>query len=350
MDEQKLDDNSTDIWTKTVVQRYGGRHVELEDECLADFVAWYTPVNKRGGGLNEEGDVSEDELAPRTDNVPYDSAAVIGRKYRRRSAPLVIRYRCYELDDVVNYKREMVTLYLPFRNEAVEILDRNAFLGMYDEREAEIMSKRAEYESNIDIAKVIEELRQMCEDFDNADPLGAGEQLEEFVRSVLQRADRENNDDFESVANSTGISAVRQRSNVMPKQDYCRLMRSTNTGQRWIVLEAIHRLHTPNSDPIQIFFTGPAGTGKTYVLKLLMETYNRFTSQRIRRLLIHRQSGGEPCIRLSKSHSPGESARWPERCYRTTETRSSVSTWCSAETFVSYRPLTPRRFTKQRAT
>jgi Cdc6-like AAA superfamily ATPase len=55
------------------------------------------------------------------------------------------------------------------------------------------------------------------------------------------------------------------------------MMRGTNPGQREILLEAIHRLHTPDSEPIEVFFTGPAGSGKTYVLKLLMEIYNRFT-------------------------------------------------------------------------
>ena len=42
MDEQILDKNSTDIWTKTMIQRYEERPGELEDKCLADFVAWYT--------------------------------------------------------------------------------------------------------------------------------------------------------------------------------------------------------------------------------------------------------------------------------------------------------------------
>ncbi|GFT54498.1 hypothetical protein TNCV_1080621 [Trichonephila clavipes] len=70
----------------------------------------------------------------------------------------------------------MVTLYLPFKNEAVEILDRNGFLRMYDEREAEIMAKRKEFESNIDIAKILDELKQICKDFDNVDPLDTSKQ------------------------------------------------------------------------------------------------------------------------------------------------------------------------------
>ena len=167
----------------------------------------------------------------------------------------------------------MLTLYLLFKNEAVEILDRNAFLVMYDVREAEIMAKRKEFESNIDIAKILEELKKICEDFDDADSLGANNNRDEFVRNLLGPNDTENNDDFENAVNAIRISAVRKCSNVMSKQEY-RMMRSANNGQRELLLEAIHRLHMPDSNLLQIFFTGPAGSGKTYVLKLLMETYN----------------------------------------------------------------------------
>lgn len=58
------------------------------------------------------------------------------------------------------------------------------------------------------------------------------------------------------------------------------MMRKTNKEQREIILEAIHRIcDRSNTEPLQIFFTGPAGCGKTFTLKLLMETYNRFSQQ-----------------------------------------------------------------------
>ncbi|GFY06889.1 helitron_like_N domain-containing protein [Trichonephila clavipes] len=162
MDEENLDENSTDIWTKSMIQRYEERPSELEDKWLADFVAWYTPVTKKGQPLvTEVNDDASGDDEPAPDNVPYESTSTIGSACRKRSAPRVIRYRGYELNDVVNYKREIITLYLPFKNEAVEILDRNGFLRMYDKREAEIMTKRKEFESNIDIAKILDELKKI---------------------------------------------------------------------------------------------------------------------------------------------------------------------------------------------
>ncbi|GFY21524.1 ATP-dependent DNA helicase [Trichonephila clavipes] len=193
----------------------------------------------------------------------------------------------------------MVTLYLPFKNEAVEILDRNGFLRMYDEREAEIMAKRKEFESNIDIAKILDELK-ICEDFDNVDELDTSNSRDDFVRNVLGPDGTENNDDFENAVNTIGISAVRKRSNVMSKQECCHTMRSTNNGQRELILETIHRLHLSDSIPIQIFFTGPAGSGKTYVLKLLMETYNRYTQQHnsLRNAFVACVSTGKAAVNL----------------------------------------------------
>jgi hypothetical protein len=41
MDHEKLPEDSTDIWTKNVIQRYEERPAELESVYLAEFVAWY---------------------------------------------------------------------------------------------------------------------------------------------------------------------------------------------------------------------------------------------------------------------------------------------------------------------
>jgi hypothetical protein len=57
-------------------------------------------------------------------------------------------------------------------------------------------------------------------------------------------------------------------------------MRKTNKEQRALIHEFVHRIHTPDSEPIQIFFHVPAGSGKSFTLKLLMETCNRFTQKR----------------------------------------------------------------------
>lgn len=55
-------------------------------------------------------------------------------------------------------------------------------------------------------------------------------------------------------------------------------MRLANEKQKELLLHTIHHLLSNNDSPLQIFFTGPAGCGKTFVIRLMMEIYNRFTN------------------------------------------------------------------------
>ncbi|GFS71555.1 hypothetical protein TNCV_5052331 [Trichonephila clavipes] len=89
----------------------------------------------------------------------------------------------------------------------------------------------------------------MCEQFDDEDPLDARNQREEFLKSVIQQGGVENADDFDATTMVTSVSEVRQRSNAMAKADFCRMMHSTNSGQRDIFLEAMHRLRSLDSWP-----------------------------------------------------------------------------------------------------
>ncbi|KAL4101192.1 hypothetical protein QTP88_021212 [Uroleucon formosanum] len=70
-------------------------------------------------------------------------------------------------------------LHVPFRNEDIDVLDRNRYRILYDEHEAFIMESRKEFESNLDIAKVMEEYRRLfTEDDDNL-----VENPNEFIKS-----------------------------------------------------------------------------------------------------------------------------------------------------------------------
>lgn len=78
------------------------------------------------------------------------------------------------------------------------------------------------------------------------------------------------------------ISVVKKRSNVMPKQQFSELIRTTNPEQCVLIHEVIHRLHDCGDEVVvtlQVFFTGPAGCGKTFSVKCLRETYNRYTQE-----------------------------------------------------------------------
>lgn len=54
-------------------------------------------------------------------------------------------------------------------------------------------------------------------------------------------------------------------------------MRMTNAEQYELLREMIHR-QTSGAAPLRVFFTGPAGCGKTFVLRLAMDVYNRYNN------------------------------------------------------------------------
>ncbi|CAG9828115.1 unnamed protein product [Diabrotica balteata] len=134
---EALDVESTDIWKENWFDKYEKRPESLDEVTLAQFVANYN-LSKNGS-------------------------------FKIRQIPHVIRYKNYDDTDLINYKREMVTLHIPFRNEAVEILAEMKFLTIYDENEDSILEKRKEFEKNINIEKTIELCRRLCHEDDISD-------------------------------------------------------------------------------------------------------------------------------------------------------------------------------------
>jgi type II secretory ATPase GspE/PulE/Tfp pilus assembly ATPase PilB-like protein len=140
------------------------------------------------------------------------------------------------------------------------------------------MESRKEFESNLDIAKVMEECRRLfIEDNDNL-----GENANEFIKSKTVEDDFVQNvrmdDDIRMRVMEKISSVVRKRENVISAEQYCEAMRRTNQRQRDLVLEVIHCIFADGErKPLQIFLNGPAGSGKTFTMKMLMETYNRFS-------------------------------------------------------------------------
>lgn len=275
MDREGIEADSTDVWTKNVIEHYEERPSSLEPVYLAEFASFYA---NQCDFIDNEDDVQvpEDE-----DLQPQTTRNTNSKEYRRRELGRIIRYRHYDIDETINYQREMVLLYLPFRNELADIIDCNKFLKLFEDNKDTIMERRQLYEDNLNIENVMRELEAMMilQNSEGREPQEIEPRIV-FAEQVLGEEGAENDDDVNQIVPRQGMSIVKKRSNVMTKQDYCELIRTTNAEQRELILEVIHRLHGCGDevvDALQVFFTGPAGCGKTYSLKCLMETYNRYT-------------------------------------------------------------------------
>ncbi|XP_077548044.1 ATP-dependent DNA helicase PIF1-like [Haemaphysalis longicornis] len=69
---------------------------------------------------------------------------------------------------------------------------------------------------------------------------------------------------------------MRKREDIMDTEKFCDLMRLTNSEQHQFLRELIHRQTTLEAEPLRAFFTGHAGCGKTFILKLAIDIYSRF--------------------------------------------------------------------------
>ncbi|XP_044594073.1 uncharacterized protein LOC123271741 [Cotesia glomerata] len=249
LDKLQVGEDCTNIWKENWFHKYERRSSDLENISLAQFVAYY--------------------------NIKEDGA------FQRRKEPRTIRYRNYDIStDLDNHKREMVTLYIPFQNEETEVLADLKFLKTYADNEQVIVTARKEFESDLDIEKTMEICRQLCrndnDDEDNRENVGIVPEPNPFQQLYNDPSAEQDNDLRLALLNKLGPIAKR-RENLMDNPQFLDLMRSTNDKQRSLLLHTISHLINAGSSPLQIFFTGPAGCGKTFVIKLLMEIYNRFT-------------------------------------------------------------------------
>ena len=247
------DAESTDIWKENWFDKYEKRPQELRDITLAQFVSKY---NKQPDG-----------------------------SYVARPKPRIIRYRNYDItSDHNEYRREMVSLHTPFTNEEEDILAEMKFIQIYESNQALILQRRKEFESNLDINITIEICRNLCrehqtQDNDDEDQNVPGQFPEPNpFEHMYNNPHAEVNADLRlATLNKLGAIAKR-RENIMDTVQFCNLMRMANGKQRELLMHVISHLQTPHDNPLQLFFTGPAGCGKTFVIKLLMEIYNRYTN------------------------------------------------------------------------
>lgn len=195
MDEEGITDDSIDIWTSNVIQKYEVRE-ELDDVCLADFAAYYTKVQK-------------------TANT-----------YHRRTTARILRWRAYPMTELQDYKREMVLLFLPFRSEMLDVLDCNKFLQLYDEHEGDLLQKRKEYDCEFNLEHTVEEYLRLHGANADQEQDAATEKNAECVRSITMEP---NDDDIQNLPTHALAAVVKQRTNVMSKQasftrSRCRLL------------------------------------------------------------------------------------------------------------------------------
>ncbi|XP_075749325.1 uncharacterized protein LOC142814451 [Rhipicephalus microplus] len=251
LEEQGVLPTSCDIWHKTLLERYEHRPVEMEGVTFAEYM------------------------------VKYNRSTL-----RKRQKPAVLRCRNNCIDAVINCKREHVMLYVPFRKE-LDILDGNAFKKMFDDNEKAIIEIKQRYSAGVTMSELI----SACEAVGSseANRTEEVEQPEERLCAAPTLVDMNDNSDLvpEEVTTKTQQNVVaatypgvHRRDDVMPLSDFHACVRLPNEQQAPLIREVIHHVTDQTTKLLQIFFTEPAGCGKTSTLRLIMDVYNRYCRNR----------------------------------------------------------------------
>lgn len=141
------------------------------------------------------------------------------------------------------------------------------------------MLRRKEFESRLDIEKTLNLCREIGEnDDDDDDSIYVPDVFRQDPDPFRLLADEERiaNQDISNAALSKLGAVVKKREDVLRIDKYYELMRLCNKRQRRLLTHCIYHLLTPSTPAFQIFFTGAEGCGKTFIITLLKDIYNRF--------------------------------------------------------------------------
>ena len=188
----------------------------------------------------------------------------------RRKTDCVIRYFLkYENDE--EYYRALCILFLPFHNKRQEIHSKNV-KQLYEDNVEAIEMERRKFEKHRVMVEFIKD-HEKQKDSISAD-LEEEEEKENFYVEDETTLPGEMEDYEKEVKSKAKKAIARYNEGVenMSTETFSDSVRSLNCQQRKLFNDFVERVNDPNlSDPFYLYIGGEAGTGKSFLLKLMIE-------------------------------------------------------------------------------
>ena len=157
---KELPYNSCDIESDNIIKRYQRRPKQLENVCLADFVAWYNCKSEGNDHIKAkpnsslvdvylpENNVDDDlsDLEQTSEKDEYEMKG--GITLIKRQKPRIIRsVRFNKNKDPENFCREQIMLYTTWRNETTDLLkDFQTYQDRFEVLKDMIEQNKKQYE------------------------------------------------------------------------------------------------------------------------------------------------------------------------------------------------------------
>ncbi|TKS65922.1 ATP-dependent DNA helicase PIF1 [Collichthys lucidus] len=288
-------DDAGNIWMTNVVERYKNRPhtAQFEEVCLASFCSEYRILSKSQVSADRD---AHDIIALRN-NCGFV-------KQRTRTQPAVVRYpRFSPTKNTEKYFRSLLQLFLPYYNDChlkppqfdtyEDFYNNGAVKCGNDVQKVSVIvdSNKALFEKeteDIDRAKKLLDQNIDLEDaWAQICPETEKERLHCLDLMKDKAVDDEGDDDDELIPDLTAkphTACTLETNHVtMPRQDALHLLRSLNEEQAAIFFAVrkwcLQKLLGQNPEPLRLFITGGAGTGKSHLIKAIHYESTRLLSQ-----------------------------------------------------------------------
>ena len=183
----------------------------------------------------------------------------------KRKRPCVLRY-FLKFDNEEEYYRALCILFLPFRDENKDIHSCNV-KDLYFDNQDEIEGNRSRFEKHKTLIDAIEDV----ENRENEEELDDIEE-EESPYFGEETTDEKDIVDFEKKLKAEAkktLSNFNAGSIEMNDDTYLEIIGNLNSGQHKIFDDFVERINS-NCDPFYLYIGGEAGTGKSYLLKAMI--------------------------------------------------------------------------------
>ena len=289
-DLNEMDDDSEEICTTGLVERYTKRPRSLEHVSLADWVAWYDLHSKPYTKKSDELDLDNLPLETNIDDNNDDDEEDVceKQKIKKRSKARIIRSVCFnkEVDPEKHY-RELIMLFTAWGNEKIDLIGNcSSYQQYFFQVEHIIDEQMKEYAiCTKDLNDIQDQLNNMDDDDDNYDLIAPGaqdvERQDEYEGTQDLHPDLNENYD---ISCDIGIPSTDSNNeqlilNELQDNEYRQMVQTLNEEQKQFFYHVIHLIKT-TSDPFHCFLSGGAGVGKSHVTQALYQAALKYYNTR----------------------------------------------------------------------
>ena len=317
----QLNPDDEDIFATQIHDRYASHPVELENMTLAHFATKFAVVYSGKSNDTELGQTEPNELEIDENNYNHEETEDkrkttinknhitllngLGKMSKRTQDAVLHTHRYHKEKDPYTYYYSHVLLFLPWHNEDDLVQNQQQ---IYDEH-CLLIEKNAEYfnqhEQEIDAATVYLQQHGPPEHvWDTIAPAAQAQNISDELEGPSTIRDMDE-DDLATLNDEEQLSQLSSALNkqftkeankdIMTNREYCKAYCSLNDEQRTVVLfnrnwckMAVAALRNGKAIPAyQLYVSGPGGTGKSYIIKMIHHDINYFFNLYEKREQIH---------------------------------------------------------------